>query len=276
METQHRRDWRSRRELAHTMIAFSQLHTIAPNQKLLPGEVDAALQVIFDRPYEIREVRPFGYGASHAFGLPIGPYRIPDGLRHQVSDIRGFERRANRHLEQELLIGPSPEEEAELEGYDPFAHLEVGERYAAGKEELRGLRRPDGWHKGERGERVAKAQAISDHLPVIKEALERAGIREADFMAGGKGGLSAFVEAVPTMLASSELERQRHASSQKPWEAHDLNDIGALSVAIAYCDIVVTERIWVDAAQRSKLSEQLGTVVLSNFGELPEHLVAAD
>lgn len=276
METQHRRDWRSRQELAKTMIAFSQLHTIAPNQSLLPGEVDAALQVIVDHRIEVREVRPFGWGAAHAFGMTIGPYRVPEELKSQVSDVRGFERRANRYLEQGLLIGPSPEEEAELKGYDPFAHLAVGERYAIAKEKLRELRATDGWHKGERGERVAMADALTDHMPVIKEALERAGIAEGYFMSGGKTGLEAFVEAVPTMHATSELERQRNAASQKPWEPHDLNDIGALSVAIAHCDIVVTERLWADSARRSKLDRRLGTVVLSDLEELTEHLVALD
>jgi hypothetical protein len=203
METQHRRSWRSRRELAQTMIAFSKMHSIAAQADLLPGEIDSALQVVFDRPAVGREVRPFGYGASHAFGEPIGPYKIPEDMLPEVDNPRDFERRANRYLEEQLLIGPGPDEEPELEGYDPKAHLDVGERYANQKEELRSRRLDGGWHKGERGRRVAKAQAISDHLPLLKDALNRAQISESEFFAGEEKGLTAFVEAVPTMLASS-------------------------------------------------------------------------
>jgi hypothetical protein len=273
METAHRRSWRSRRELGATMIEFSRMHSIAAQTDLLPGEIDAALKVIFERPLTPREVKPFGYGASHAFGEQLGPYVIPDGLRGTVEDPRDFERRANELLERYLLVGPKPDEEPELENYDPMAHLEIGERYAVEKEKLRSRLRDGDWHKGERGERVAKAIAISDHLPLIDDALKRAGIPEDDFMAGGKEGLSAFVEAVPTMLTSSELERYRHAASQKPWEANDLRDIGALSVAIAHCDIVVTENLWTDAAKRSGIDQKLGTVVLSQLEDLTEHLL---
>lgn len=274
METQNRRDWRSRRELAETMLAFSKLHTIAPQEKLLPAEVDRALRERFGQPLQVRELRPFGVGASHAFGMPIGPYRVPKELRGTLADVGEFERKANRFLEEQLLIGPSPElEEEGIPGYEPFSHLQIGERYAKAKEELREVRKVEGWQAGERSQRVAKAQAFVDHLPVLQEALARAGLQEDALLVGGQDGMSTFLEKVPTMLASSELERQRHVSSQKTWERQDLTDLGALSVAMAHCDIVVTERFWTDAARRSRLGEKLGTVVISNLEDLPLHLV---
>jgi hypothetical protein len=212
---------------------------------------------------------------SHAFGKPIGPYRIPEGLRHLAQDPVGFERKANQELERQLLIGPSPEaEDAGIPNYDPFSHMQVGERYAKAKEELREVRKEGGWHKGERAKRVAMAQALTDHLPVIEEAMSRAGIAYDALLEGGEEGMTAFVNAVPTMLASAELERQRHAASQKAWERQDLVDIGALLVALTHCDIVVTERFWADAARRSKLDERLGTIVIARLDELPEHLLA--
>jgi hypothetical protein len=81
---------------------------------------------------------------------------------------------------------------------------------------------------------------------------------------------------VPGLLVSSELERLREVASQKPWERQDLNDIGALSVAIAHCDVVVTENVWTEAAARSGLSQKFGTVVISDLSDLPRYLVAAD
>lgn len=277
METQHRREWRSRRELAETMIAFSRLHTIAPQNQLLPGEIDIALRAQFGVPDTPREIRVFGIGVSHAFGMPIGPYRIPEGLRAHVQDPAGFELKANQEMERQLLIGPSPEAEREgIPGYDPFSHLQVGERYAKAKEELREVRKEGGWHKGERAKRVAMAQALTDHLPVIEEAMSRAGLAYDVLLEGGEEGMTAFVNAVPTMLASAELERQRHTASQKAWERQDLADIGALLVAVTHCDIVVTERFWADAIRRSKLDEKLETIVVARLDELPERLLALD
>lgn len=275
METQNRRDWRSRRQVAETMIAFSKLHTIAPPDAILPAEIDVALKSLFGVPRRPRELRVFGVGVSHAFNMPVDPYRIPEELRGNVSDPDDFERRANQFQERYLLIGPSPEMEEEgIPDYDPFAHLQVGERYAKAKEELRDLRKTDGWHKGERSQRVAMAQALTDHLPSIEEAMSRAGLQIDLLIDSGRRGMADFVSAVPTMLASSELEKLRHASSQKPWERQDLTDIAALSVAIAHCDVVVTERLWADAARRANLGEKLGTIVIARLDNLPEHLLA--
>jgi len=39
---------------------------------------------------------------------------------------------------------------------------------------------------------------------------------------------------------------------------------------VVYCDVVVTERQWVDLIRRSKLEGLHGTTMLSDLGELPE------
>lgn len=274
METQNRRDWRSRRQLGETMIAFSELHTIAPQDALLPTELDIALREMFGAPPTPRGARVFGVGASHAFDMPIPPYRIPDELRNRVADPVGFERQANEHLEKHLLIGPSPQhEEAGIPDYEPLSHLEVGERYADAKQNLREMRKAQGWNRGERSERVARAQALTDHLRPIEEAMSRAGLGIDELMDKGQQGMSEFVEKVPTVLASSELERHRHVASEKPWERQDLTDIGTLCVAIVHCDVIVTENVWTDAVRRSKLDERFGTVVISRLEDLAPHLL---
>lgn len=274
METQNRRDWRSRRQLGETMVTFSELHTVAPQDALLPAELDIALREMFGAPPTPRSARVFGVGASHAFGMPIPPYRIPDELRSRVADPAGFERQANEHLEEHLLIGPSPQlEEAGIPDYEPLSHLEVGERYAEAKQNLREVRKAAGWNRGERSERLARAQALTDHLPQIEEAMSRAGLNIDLLIDGGREGMGEFVEKVPTVLASSELERHRHVASEKPWERQDLTDIGSLCVAVVHCDVVVTENVWTDAVRRSKLDERFGTVVISRLEDLTRHLL---
>lgn len=273
IETNVRRHWESRRDLAKTMLALSRTHTIAPPDGLVPAEVDRALRQRYGHPTSIRPLRPFGVGASHAFAREIPRYRVPEDLVDVVADKWNFERRANELQEALLLAGPSPEFEGQMPGFEPLSHLKVGERYARDKEALRELRKAENWHKGERADRVAKAQALTDHLEVINDALERAGISADVLLAEGQAGLAAFREAVPTMFASSELERLRHSASQKAWERQDLLDISALAVACVYCDIVVTERFWVDAAHRAKLDERFGTTFLHRLSDLPPLVV---
>lgn len=273
METNTRRHWESRRDLAATMAALSRMHTIAPAQSVVPPELDRALQQFFGRPSAAWPLQPFGLGVSHAFAQEIGKYRIPDGLVPLVTDRWGFERNAKQLIEVMLLAGPPPELEAQMPEFKPLSHLEPAEQYARDKEKLRERRVAAGWNKGERAGRLARAEAFSDHMDVINEALERAAVGGDALIALGRDGMTRFIESVPTIFASSELERLRHSASQKAWERQDLTDVSALAVASVYCDIVVTERLWADAAKRARLDEKNGTTFLARLDLLPEHIV---
>lgn len=145
-----------------------------------------------------------------------------------------------------LLAGPTPAEEAEVPDFKPLAHLAVAEEYARDKEELRRRRREAGWGSGERSQRLAAAQAFTDHIDGINEALDLARVSADVITADGRPGMTRFLRMIPTLWASSELERLRHTASQRQWERQDLLDITALAVASVYCDVVVTERVWVD------------------------------
>jgi hypothetical protein len=274
METQNRREWDSRRRLGETMLTFSKLQTIAPADALLSAELDRAIASLYGVALRPRPLQVFGSGASHAFAMEFAPWQMPEQLRDDVEDPVGFEREANRLLDRMLLLGPTPEMEAAgIPGFDPFSHLDVGERYAEAKEKLRAVRVAERWNSGERSMRVARAQAITDHQAPIEAAMHRAGLSIDALIDGGQEDMNAFVEAVPTILSSSELERHRHVASQKPWERQDLNDIGALSVAIPHCDIVVTENVWTDAVRRSHLDENFGTTVISDLEALSGYLL---
>lgn len=272
METANRRDWESRVQLAATMAALSRYHTIAPASVLIPPELDRAL-VMFGSRVPPRPLQPFGYGVAHAFREQLPPYRapteieLPPGVRWQI------EQSASALREWALLAGPPPAMEKELEGYDPKAHLPVAMTYAQRQEQLRALRVSEGWHRGERAERVFKAEALADNVEVMNEALERARISAAVIYDAGRDGMSKLLEATPTLHALSELRRLRSTASQKQWEPNDLGDLSALPQAIVYCDVVVTERSWVAAARRAKLDELHGTVVLADLADLARHLV---
>lgn len=107
METNVRRQWRSRRDLALTMVALSQLHTIAPIQAVIPPEIDRALQAVAGRPTSPRDLRPFGFGASHAFATEIPPYQLPEQVVWHVADSWGLEGDVNR-LRDHVARGSYP------------------------------------------------------------------------------------------------------------------------------------------------------------------------
>ena len=70
---------------------------------------------------------------------------------------------------------------------------------------------------------------------------------------------------------STRCARDLHARGQH--EPSDLNDLAALSIAVAYCDIVVTEKQWVHVLTKSKADKQMNTTLLSDVAKLPEAIV---
>jgi len=255
------------------MALLSRFHTIAPESLLVPSEIDRALKARFGAPEIVRGVQVFGVGADHAFNTDIVRYQVPEGIPIDPVVKLEVERWATSVKEWAALVGPSPEVEGELEGYDPDKHREVGERWAAAQQNLRVVRKEAGWHRGERAELVARAQAIVDYNEPIGEALERAGLHWGHVYALEQEGMTALVEDIPLIHVESELALLRAVGAQQPLTPNDLNDISALTRAIVYCDVVVTENQWTTLIKRAGLDERYGVVVLNDLRDLVALLV---
>jgi len=272
IETTNRRPWEARQDLANTMGVLSQFHTIAPLDVLVRPEIDRALQGVFGKPLVAREAQVFGVGGAHALNQKLRTFRVPDDRDVDSEYRRQFNNWAAIQTEWVMLAGLPPEsgiDERELESMQ----RDVGTSLAAEQENLRKSRRDDGWHAGDRAKRVSKAAAFAGWKDELTEALERAGLHWGHIYALELEGMSKFVEAIPIINVASELQRQREAAADKPWDPHDINDVFFLIVALVYCDIVVTEKQWVDLARRSALDERYGTTLLSDLADLPAHLV---
>lgn len=79
---------------------------------------------------------------------------------------------------------------------------------------------------------------------------------------------------IPSKWIVREMRRVRHRNPQQPWTDSDLNDVNALSGAVVYCDVVVTERQWARHLNREGLAQLHGSTALSELRQLPELLVA--
>ena len=273
VEVANRRDWRSRSELAETMARLSRLHSLAPPQALIPAEIDRALQAVFGRPSSCRPLRPFGVGAAHVFANDAINKAIPADLPLPPEARWLLEQQIAPVREWFLLAGVPPELEEQVEGFDPAAHRRWASEYAAEQEKLRGRRKAAGWSKGAKADDLFAADVFEENFEYLRDALAGAGIPAEAVYALGKDGMNAMLRQIPTMHATAELRRQRHVASQKPLDANDIADLVALPGAIAYCDVIVTEVQWTDAARRRKLGHQHGTVVLHDLTELVAQLL---
>lgn len=115
---------------------------------------------------------------------------------------------------------------------------------------------------------------LSHHQDELLAALAptRIGV-ETFFTSLGRPGFTQFLSDMPTTHVEMELRNQRFAQYQRPIDSHDLHDISFLSVAIPYCDIVVTERQWVALAQNRQLDQIYHTTLLHDLADLEKHLV---
>jgi hypothetical protein len=105
--------------------------------------------------------------------------------------------------------------------------------------------------------------------------MARAGIGWEQFLALGPEGVSDFMLDLPSRAPSFELMRLQHDNQQTAWKPNDMNDIGYLSVAVAYGDVVVTERKWTDLLNRRGFVERFDTAVIDNLAELRDLLIRA-
>jgi hypothetical protein len=77
---------------------------------------------------------------------------------------------------------------------------------------------------------------------------------------------------MPTADIMMNLRIQRNDQFEKAILANDLHDLSFLAVTIRYCDIVVTENLWVDLAKRKGFDQKYNTLLLSDVAELANYI----
>lgn len=89
----------------------------------------------------------------------------------------------------------------------------------------------------------------------------------------GKYDADDFLSKIPTALCEFTLMFQRDQQSSRAIRVNDLYDIWHLTLAIPYCDIVVTEeKMWITIAKNAKLDKICNTVILSSIHDLRNYL----
>lgn len=257
IETARRFPHAKRAQLASLMATMSRYHTIGPFSTLARCELRRAVATQFGSRVVPAAPKPFGLGADHAFSM---------NLIDQVSSRLGAAAPLAKEVLEWAALAGNP-------GQDGPEHPVIAVHAAMQKEAerlegLRDLRRPEGWTRGEKSERVWAAQAYSESLDELNDAFAEADVPAGRLMALGAGGMTRFLGTVPTLHTRYELGRLKEQATSQAWNANDLRDLQALSVAIVYADVVVTEKSWTALAQRSGLDERFGTKIVRDLNDL--------
>lgn len=79
-----------------------------------------------------------------------------------------------------------------------------------------------------------------------------------------------FLQEFPANYVFTTLTFTRDIQKHRNIDENDLHDIMALSVAIPYCDVVVTENFWTHEAKRNNLDSLYDTRVVSDLSKLSD------
>ena len=89
----------------------------------------------------------------------------------------------------------------------------------------------------------------------------------------GNYDVDEFLSKLPTALCEFTLLFQRDEQPSRPIQINDSYDIWHLTLAIPYCDVVVTEeKMWTTIAKNAKLDKICNTVILSSIHDLRNYL----
>jgi len=266
IETRKRIDLPSRARLAHVMSSISMGWTVAPGHALTQFELRAQIANTFSQSSGAHP-KVFGRGVPFAFGLGTTLKNSDGDNVNMPQTMRGG---IGAFMSQAAVIEDfmcGGDESVNLSAVDKFRRGQAA--IAKRQEQFRIEARSHGRQVHKRAYVANLTLAIQPKLVPLLAKFERTW---QDFLALGKDRLMDFFSQIPTLDVETELVVARNEDWSKEIHANDSSDIAFLSVAIPYCDIVVTENYWRHHAQKAKLDNKYGTVILDDLLDLATHL----
>lgn len=268
-ETARAGDPQRRIDVATVMLELSASVTIAPPHVIVPWELDRALAQVHGLEPSVGDLEIFGQGAAHAFNSPALTYKAPaefNGVPLSAAVQALLSVLAGPMVERALLADAGPPGIAGLPRVQIEQHKQVTDtRFVDGQNMVAEHLRT---HGRQHLRTAMLGTAVADVMSPLIAASQRLGV-DLDAMLGNQSQLEELISRTPSRWVEMELRRLRQANPQKIWEGNDLNDLTALSIAIPYCDIVVTERMWTGLINQAKIGDRFATSVINNVAQLP-------
>jgi hypothetical protein len=279
---------RRRAQRAH-LTAIEELTgfaSVLPLTTVAALEFEASLTAFVPLAPRFAPVALLGEGVAHAYGVR-GGFRVRDRDGNDVTawaraesrlGADEFDRRlleAERQLNRSVIGGPAndaEEREITLRGWNPTAvRAEAEKRAQQERDQAAALAGDPRSRRGRLRDQIA-VQYLALEIEEIREAsLAAHGIRLAEVLTSVEHA-RAFTDSMPAGDVWISLRTAKHRNADSVWKANDIFDIDALSVAAAYCDVVVTERHSAHVLAEAGVPERDGTAVLTSLDRLAERV----
>ncbi len=249
-----------RTDLATLMTALSVGVVLRWSRPLVEFQLRNAVRRLFDHPVLQGEPSPFGRGIEDVFCVDLL-------ARTDIPAERAARFRRGLDTPAAWISLLSYEDEASRK-----AGIDSTDRTA--KEAIETYERRRAAWSGESTRRAYAAALTRTFWVELQRSLQEIGHTVEEWGNVGPSRLMEFWESIPSLHVEMELHTQMHRQKSKAWTTHDDRDIEFLALAIPSCDVVVTEKFWVDLSHRRKLHDRYGTVLLNDLTDLTRHLQA--
>jgi len=286
-EISKNRSHRQRRDLLGVIEPMSRFMVVMSRSMISAHEIEAMLdRIVGPSPNPIIPMDYLDWGVARALGV-VGGFKVkssssgedvtaearsehPDG----PAAFDAILSNAVLELNRKVITGPTPAEEPEMRkrGWNPSSNYEIAERRAA--QEIDQVSRFDqypAWRQGLIRDVVAAREVEIEIHNALSRGLSLRGTTIAATFPVPEDTRSAL-DSMPSFDVAVTLKTEYHRNPSHPWTQNDIHDIDAMGSTIPYCDIVVTDKAVASHVNQTKLAQRLGTVVISQLSDLPQHL----
>jgi hypothetical protein len=267
---------RQRTDLADVMAEISGFVTITGRSVALRHQFQTALAARFGGP-ESAPLRPLGLGIAFATGdrrrLVLRP---KDGASPDLpaGQIREIEASGRAILEYEMMRGPRPEDIPQLRayGYQPDAVTKIETERLAREKQLAAMLAAGTTERARLSDIVHARYLFWELRDYLREDMHPYGVTIDEFFAKGKAWLNAFLDDIPAAAITITLTEKGFRNRDKEWKGNDLRDADAMSAAIPYCDVVLTDKYVAAQLAKSSAVTRQDTMVLPRLRDLAARL----
>lgn len=273
-------DPRQRGDIADVMEEVSGFSTLLSRTAIMRLEIEAALDRVFatTSPH-IADINLLGHGIGHAMGKRGGLY-IQSESRDVTSEVRAkwpgglavfdaFLADAHLQLERGVLRGPTDAEVPDLQarGWDPTATRTIAEqRSESERQQAERLDQSPEWRNRLRD--IVQARYLTlEVINILNQALIDRD-RNIDNVFTDRESGRAFTESMPSANIHVALVEAAHRNRDKSWEPNDIFDVDGLSIAVPYCDMVVTERHACHVIRTARIPQGMQTEIVPRLSDL--------
>jgi hypothetical protein len=254
--TENPRD-HQRREATRVMAALSRFVTMAPLGRIVDEELAASFHERYGRPAFPIKVPRFGVGYRYAFGETTDP-------DEEINELK----------EYLVLEGAPQAQRADIPNYDAYAARRISDSELKSFNVMLNTLRTDPEIAKRPLDAICARQLIEDIGDNFVRARYSAGFVHS-WPPGlrDKAALTDFLLSLPSRRTAAMIQFHYLKDVGREWNINDLRDILALSAAIPYCDLVVTDRkAWDVTKNRAHLDEQFDTEIFCSLDDLVNHL----